>query len=53
MNQGLNLCPPVAEAQTLNHWPIRKVPDYRFFVPILAFVWDSGLGMVTAWFTVL
>ena len=53
MNHGLNLCPSVAGAQTLNHRTIRKVLDYRVFVPILAFVWDSGLGMVTAWFTML
>ena len=53
MNLGLNLCPSVVEAQTLNHWTIRKAPDYVFFVLILAFVWDSGLGMVTDWCTVL
>ena len=50
---GIEPVPCVVEGPTLNHWTIRKVPEYMFFVLILAFVWGSGLGMVTAWFTAL
>lgn len=50
---GIEPVPCVVEAPTLNHWAIRELPEYMFFVLILAFVWDSGLGVVTAWFTAL
>ena len=36
-NQGLNLCPPAVEAQSLNHWTTREVPNANSFCLLNAF----------------